>query len=215
MPGYLSIAHTKIHSLEVKKSIFIAAAASVTSEEEALAFVEERRQAEPSSRHHVYAYRVRSPLEGQLFQRYTDDGEPSGTAGLPVFDVLNKQKIENVVVVVSRIFGGILLGTGGLVHAYSQAARDVLNESQLVRIELCQRYELKIPYALFPVMEDRLKREGFYLAETEFAQQVTLYVEVTEAEEQGFLAMVVDVSKDQLRPLKKGMTERKLPLKKD
>lgn len=112
-----------------KKSRFIAAAAPVRSEEEALQFIESVRKKYWDARHHCYAYVIGE--RGEL-QRCSDDGEPGGTAGKPILEVITGEEIHNVVMVVTRYFGGTLLGTGGLVRAYSSAAKEGLASSVII-----------------------------------------------------------------------------------
>ena len=104
-----------------KKSKFIAVLCKVNSEKEALEKLEQIRKEHRNARHNVFAYRIPNVNE-----RYSDDGEPSGTAGVPILDILRGEKLENVLVVVTRYFGGILLGTGGLVKAYSTVAKNAI-----------------------------------------------------------------------------------------
>ena len=112
-----------------KKSRFIATVRPVRNEEEALAFLEEMRKQYWDARHNCYAYSVGRNRE---YTRCSDDGEPSGTAGRPMLDVILGEDIYNVAVVVTRYFGGVLLGTGGLVRAYSKAVQEGLSESLLI-----------------------------------------------------------------------------------
>lgn len=112
-----------------KKSRFIAAVAPVRSEEEALKFIESVRKRYWDARHHCYAYVIGE--RGEL-QRCSDDGEPGGTAGKPILEVITGEEIRNVVLVVTRYFGGTLLGTGGLVRAYSSAAKEGLASSVII-----------------------------------------------------------------------------------
>ena len=112
-----------------KKSRFIATVRPVRNEEEALAFLEEMRKQYWDARHNCYAYSVGRNRE---YTRCSDDGEPSGTAGRPMLDVILGEDIYNIAVVVTRYFGGVLLGTGGLVRAYSKAVQEGLSESLLI-----------------------------------------------------------------------------------
>ena len=130
--------------LTEKKSRFIAAVKPVISEAEALDFIKERRALYPDARHHVYAYDIRD--EAGIRTRYSDDGEPQGTGGMPVLDVLKKRGIENAVVVVTRYFGGTLLGAPGLVRAYSGSASMCLELAGEVAMRYCRRYVIAVNY---------------------------------------------------------------------
>lgn len=129
--------------IEEKKSRFIANVRLVTSEAEALAFIEEMRKKYWDARHNCYAYIVGTKQE---LMRYSDDGEPGGTAGKPILEVLLGEKLCNTVIVVTRYFGGTLLGTGGLVRAYTQAAQAGLRCSGIVQMCLGKVLVIKTDY---------------------------------------------------------------------
>ena len=138
MEDYRTIHGTATGEYEEKKSRFIAALSFADSEEAAVAFLEQVRAANRTARHNVYAYRLR---EGNR-ERYSDDGEPAKTAGTPALEVLQHSGLTDLIVVVTRYFGGTLLGTGGLVRAYSGAVQEGLKNSVIV--EKCPGVELKI-----------------------------------------------------------------------
>ena len=126
---YKTVLEGGIGEITEKKSRFIATVRPVSSEEEALAFLEETRKKYWDARHNCYAYSVGMNRE---YTRCSDDGEPSGTAGRPMLDVILGEDIYNVAVVVTRYFGGVLLGTGGLVRAYSKAVQEGFRESRII-----------------------------------------------------------------------------------
>ena len=128
-----------------KKSRFIADASPVHTEAEALAFIAAIKSQYPDARHHVYAYSVRE--DDTQFIRYSDDGEPQGTGGLPVLDVLKKKQIENTVVVVTRYFGGILLGAPGLTRAYSGSCAEVVTKAGIAEIYACKKMTITVSYS--------------------------------------------------------------------
>ncbi len=130
--------------LTVQKSIFIGRAAPVATEEEALHFLKQIREREPDARHHCYAYII-GLNEGIM--RYSDDGEPGGTAGLPILSLIRAEKLVNCCVVVTRYFGGILLGTGGLVRAYTQGCRIAVDSAGKVMMERTCRDLCEVPYS--------------------------------------------------------------------
>ena len=117
---YKTVKDIGIAEIVEKRSRFIASVRPVSSEEDALEYLNMLKQKYWDARHNVYAYIIRE----NNIMRYSDDGEPSGTAGVPVLDILKREELTDVIVVVTRYFGGILLGTGGLVHAYSKAAKE-------------------------------------------------------------------------------------------
>lgn len=132
-------------SLVEKKSEFIGDAAHVDTLDKALAFVESIRQQHPKARHVAYAA-VCGGADGRLSERMSDDGEPSGTAGKPILDVLKQSGTTDCVVAVTRYFGGILLGSGGLVRAYSSAASLAMKAARVARIMTARRYRVRLEY---------------------------------------------------------------------
>ena len=162
--------------IEEKKSRFIAHVAAVSSEEEALAFIEAKKKQFLDARHNCYAY-----ILGEQAQtmRFSDDGEPSGTAGKPILEVLVGSGIRNLVVVVTRYFGGTLLGTGGLVRAYTKATQAGLEASD-VRT-MCYGYELTIvtDYNGIGRIQYLMGSRGISTEETDYAEQVTVRIKVS------------------------------------
>lgn len=173
--SYKIIEHGGVGEIEEKKSRFIAHVAAVYSEEEALAFIEEKKKQFWDARHNCYAYILGE--KGQTV-RYSDDGEPSGTAGKPILEVLLGSGIRNLVVVVTRYFGGTLLGTGGLVRAYTKAAQAGLEASNICT--MCCGYELMIvtDYNGIGKIQYLLGSRGISAAETEYAELVTVRVPI-------------------------------------
>lgn len=129
--------------LTEKKSVFIGYAAPVNSEEEAIAFVQAIKKKHADARHNVYAY----SLNHGGIARYSDDGEPQGTAGIPVLDIIRKGGFTDAVIVVTRYFGGILLGAGGLVRAYSAAAKLAVDAAGIVTYERYRAFTLTVNYS--------------------------------------------------------------------
>lgn len=170
-----------------KKSRFIADAAPVQTEKEALDFIASIKARYPDARHHVYAYTVRE--EDTQFIRYSDDGEPQGTGGLPVLDVIRKKALENVVVVVTRYFGGILLGAPGLTRAYSGSCAEVIGKAGIAQICACQEVSVTVSYSdtgrvqnLLGTLCDRLRMK---IENSSFTHEVTftLHVHIEDVEQ--------------------------------
>ena len=143
--GYQTAAREAEDAFVERRSRFIGAICPVQTEEDALAFVAKRKKAHWDATHHVYAYVLRQ--EG--IRRYSDDGEPQGTAGMPVLDVLLKEALSDCVVVVTRYFGGILLGGGGLVRAYSHGASLAVAAGGLQVMRLCDIVRLSCSYGQY------------------------------------------------------------------
>ena len=143
-------------SLVEKKSEFIGDAAHVDTLDEALAFVAAIREQHPKARHVAYAA-VCGGADGRLSERMSDDGEPSGTAGVPVLDVLLKENLVNVCVVATRYFGGTLLGAGGLVRAYSHTSKIAIEAANIVTMAECGIYRCDIDYSFYDDFSDNVK----------------------------------------------------------
>ncbi|MBS6948435.1 MAG: YigZ family protein [Bifidobacterium scardovii] len=135
-----------------KKSEFIGDACHIDTLDEALAFVEAIRQQHPKSRHVAYAA-VCGGADGRLSERMSDDGEPSGTAGKPILDVLRANELTDCVVAVTRYFGGILLGSGGLIRAYSTGASLAVKAASQARIVPCVRYSVRLEYPQLAIFQ--------------------------------------------------------------
>lgn len=157
-----------------KKSRFIAYVKPVSTEEEATAFISAIKSKHWDARHNVYAYCV--GLGAECIQRFSDDGEPQGTAGMPVLDVIRKQQLTNVVVVVTRYFGGVLLGASGLVRAYSKSASMGIEEAGILKLQLCQVVKVTVDYSSLGRMQRELPARGFVIRNIEFDQNVSLFV---------------------------------------
>src|SRR5690606_10195609 len=130
---------------KVKKSRFIATVRSVTNEREAEAFIHGIKKEHWNARHNVYAYNI---ITGDTAQRYSDDGEPQGTAGIPVLEAIKRMNLTDIAVVVTRYFGGILLGAPGLVRAYGRAASAAIEKAGIVGRVLCRKMILTVQYSL-------------------------------------------------------------------
>lgn len=155
-----------------KKSKFIATVKPVTSDEEAQGFLAEMRSKYSDATHNVYAYVVD---ENNIF-RYSDDGEPGGTAGMPVLDTIRKEGLVDVCVVVTRYFGGTLLGTGGLVHAYGAACREGLLAAGIITRVLCDIVSVRVDYTLVGKMQYMISEGGYILEDTVYDNEVTFRV---------------------------------------
>jgi len=161
-----------------RRSRFIGHIKPVTTEEEAIAFIEEKRSKYWDATHNVYAYCVR---EGNIC-RYSDDGEPSGTAGMPVLSVLTKPGITDAVIVVTRYFGGILLGGGGLVRAYSHGAAIAVEESGLLVMRQCVIARIECDYSAYGRVASLIPEMGGVVDDSQFTDKVELSFHMTAAQ---------------------------------
>ena len=189
---FLTLKQNAEYTVVEKKSRFIGAAAPVTSEREAVAFIEAARLRHRDARHHVYAYVINDG--GVIGQRCSDDGEPQGTGGIPVLDVLRKQKIVNAVIVVTRYFGGVLLGAPGLVRAYGKAAALAAEEAGLVRMRLYVPLRITVDYSLYGKLINYFEPLGISQEPPLFQERVTAVFPVPADTVERHLAAVADLS---------------------
>lgn len=190
MEGYRTVRGAAESRFTEKKSEFIGQVTPCESWEEALSFVEAARKKYPDASHHVSAFINR---EGNI-QRFDDDGEPKGTGGIPMLEVLKKEELSGVCVVVTRYFGGILLGAGGLARAYARGARDAVAAAGICRYVPVCKTEVEVPYPLFSKVEFELNARGYRITGKAFGEGVTLGLLVEEKEKEGLLALLSDLS---------------------
>lgn len=166
--------------IEIKRSHFIGLAARTPTEESARDFIASVRSTYPDARHHCSAYIIHQ-VGAQPIERSSDDGEPSGTAGKPMLEVV--RGIEDITVVVVRYFGGVLLGTGGLVRAYQDATRHALGELSLVRRRQRQLFRFQLDHAEAGRVEADIRATGFDVQEVDYGAKVTMRVATDDGEE--------------------------------
>jgi uncharacterized YigZ family protein len=174
---YLTLARPGQGEYEEKKSRFLGKAVHIESEEEAAAFIAGIRKQYYDARHNCYAWVLG---EGSERKKSSDDGEPSGTAGQPILRVIEGSGCTNVLVIVTRYFGGTLWGTGGLVRAYTQAARAALEDAQKARMCLCRKLAVTVEYGALDRLLYALRRDGIEPQETEYGAKVTLHLIIEE-----------------------------------
>lgn len=182
-----------------KKSRFLGLIVSVTSEAEARAQLDAVKKREYDARHNCWAYILHS---GQ--KRYSDDGEPQGTAGQPILNVLEREGVQDVLCVVTRYFGGILLGTGGLCRAYTKAAKDALGDAGISELRPWSVLRLDCPYALFERVKLELEKRGGTVISSEYGAQIALTAALPEPGEAVFAKALQELSAGSLVPEKTG-----------
>ena len=190
MESYKTIQGTAQAEYEEKKSRFIGQVAHVETEEEALAFLNGVRAANPMARHNVYAYVLRE--ENRV--RYSDDGEPARTSGLPTLSVIEHAELKDVICVTTRYFGGTLLGTGGLVRAYTKAAQDAFAAAQTVTFAQCRDILVSIDYPLYDQLSHWLSAQGIQVLDSTFATDVTVEVRVLATEAEAVIAAITELT---------------------
>lgn len=182
--------------LEIKRSHFLGLAARTTSEAQAREFIASRRALYPDARHHCSAFIITNPGATPT-ERSNDDGEPSGTAGKPMLEVVRGSQIFDVTVVVTRYFGGTLLGTGGLVRAYSQATTQALEQLSLCRRSQQCLWQLRAPVGEAGRIEAELRAGGANIVQTRWESQATIELASAVANPTELAALVANVTRGQ------------------
>ena len=175
--SYKTVKKDAFAEIEIKKSKFIAHIAEIKSEDEAETFIKQTRKKYYDATHNCSAYILNSD---RGIRHSSDDGEPSGTAGKPILDVISGAGLSDIIVVVTRYFGGTELGTGGLVRAYSGAAAEVLKNAAVVEITETKLTEFIIDYGLLPKLQHLCMELGIIIYETEYLEKVKISVLITE-----------------------------------
>ena len=189
--SYLTIARDGEAELEVKRSRFLCTLERVESEDDARAVVERLRRQHWEARHHCSAF-VIGP--GGEIARSSDDGEPSGTAGAPMLEVLMGHEVSDVVAVVTRWFGGVLLGTGGLVRAYGDSVRAGLDAVGTLRRVLVLEHELVVAHTEAGRLEHELRSRGVHVLDTEYGAEVTLRLGVPADDQESLAPLVAELT---------------------
>ena len=172
-----------------KKSRFIATVSPVTDDDDAREFVSRVKKKYPDARHNVYAYLT---LDGMT--RYSDDGEPKGTAGMPVLAVLQKQELQGVAVVVTRYFGGVLLGAAGLLRAYTKAATDGVEAAGIVTVKPYDKIDVKVSFSDAERVRYELNKKGVTDFKVEYTDKVTFTLSVPEEQTASLTARLTELT---------------------
>ena len=183
----------------VNKSRFIGHACPCETEEDALKFLAEMREKYKDASHNCYAYIIGTNMG---IMRYNDDGEPGGTAGMPIIEVLKARGVTNLCCVVTRYFGGILLGAGGLTRAYSKGAAIALDACGVGVMHPTARYLLDVPYPMLSKVEYFLASAPVEIEEQTFADVVTLSLLTRCDDEEALLKQITDLSEGRLEPMR-------------
>ena len=187
--NYVTIKENGQHELLIKKSQFICTLTRVTSKEAADDFIAATKKANPKANHNCFAYLIG---QNDQIQRESDDGEPSGTAGVPILEVLKRVGVHNVAAVVTRYFGGIKLGAGGLIRAYSNATSTALESVGLVNRVMQTALLTTINYANFEKLSYFLQQQQIPVADTAYAESVTVTLMVSETAIEQTQALITD-----------------------
>ncbi|RKD76506.1 putative YigZ family protein [Sinobaca qinghaiensis] len=202
LTSYYTVKQPGTHEIVIQKSRFITFVRRAYTEEEAQSFIEEVKKEHKNANHNCSAYLIG---EQDHIQKANDDGEPSGTAGVPMLDVLKKQKLKNTVVVVTRYFGGIKLGAGGLIRAYGSSVTEAISAVGVVERIRTQIMTVTADYTLLGKLENDIRRSSYQLKDIRYEENVHIDTYVAAAETETFTAWITELSNGQAE-VKEGNT---------
>src|SRR5690625_163827 len=191
---YYTVKQDGTHEIIIQKSRFIGYISRVTSEEEAQLFIQTIKKKHYDATHNCSAYLIG---EHDQIQKANDDGEPSGTAGVPMLEVLKQQKLKDTVIVVTRYFGGIKLGAGGLIRAYGSTTSQTIKSIGIVQRQLVKGISIKTDYTLLGKLENELRNSDHILESIDYQEQVEFLVYVKEQAVEMFKEWIIDHTSDQ------------------
>lgn len=204
MDSYLTVFENGTFEFTEKRSRFIGHIAHAETTEDAENFIREIKSKYWDARHNVYAYSLKNGIS-----RFSDDGEPHGTAGKPILDVISGKKLTDVVIVVTRYFGGILLGTGGLCRAYTDAAAGVVGVSKINTVSLCNNYFAECDYSQYSVLSSLLSSNSAFLKSSEFSEKVKVFFYSKKENSKELLTIIEETFSSSVSPREIGETYEK------
>lgn len=193
--AYFTIYQNGEHQIEIKKSKFICHLFRIESEEQAKEYIAKIKKEHYKANHNCSAYMLGENFE---IQRSSDDGEPSGTAGVPMLEVLKKNQLQNTLAIVTRYFGGIKLGAGGLIRAYSTSVSEALKEIGIVQGKLQQILDIIIDYPQLGKLQNYLQNEQIAIQEIDYLEQITVKVAIDINQCESFQNALIDLFNNQL-----------------
>ncbi|GLO67182.1 hypothetical protein AQ616_08865 [Oceanobacillus sp. E9] len=192
---YYTVKQQGMDEITIQKSRFIGYVKRVETEEEAQEFIQEIKKKHYNATHNCSAYMIG---ENDHIQKANDDGEPSGTAGVPILEVLKKKGLKDTAVVITRYFGGIKLGAGGLIRAYGSTTSQAIKTTGIVKRQLMQGISVKVEYTLLGKLENELRQSTeFILDDIRYLENVEFIVFVKQGEESQLLSWITDITNDQ------------------
>ncbi|MFC5531641.1 YigZ family protein [Cohnella yongneupensis] len=194
LPRYSTVRQYGSQEIVIKKSRFIGHAKPVATEEEAIAFIEELKKKYWDATHNCSAYMIG---DRDQYQKALDDGEPSGTAGKPILEVIKHRGLKNIAVVVTRYFGGIMLGAGGLVRAYTDGAVAGIDAAVPIEYVLHREVFVDVDYTWYGKLENELRGKGYLVGDVSFTDRVNVLCLPEEGDSERFLAWITDVTQGQ------------------
>jgi len=195
LKNYLTVRPEGQAEIIIQKSRFIGHIKRTESEEEALAFIQKIKKEHSQATHNCSAYLIG---EHDQHQKANDDGEPSGTAGVPMLEVLKQNNLKDTCVVVTRYYGGIKLGAGGLIRAYSKTTSEALKATGIVERQLMKEIALTIEYPLLGKLENELRQQNYLIKDIDYLELVTFNVLVNIDEIDSFTDWIIDLTSDQV-----------------
>ena len=191
MSSYKTLHDFGSDEIIIEKSTFIGYAKHIKTEEEAVEFVNEIKKKHKDATHNVWAYTVGPTMN---IQRYSDDGEPQGTAGIPTLEVIKKEDLRDVVVVVTRYFGGIKLGAGGLVRAYTKGAKVGLEAAKIIEKVMYKEVKIKIDYNQLGKVQNEIMNLGYFIKDTIYEDNVEIIVYSKLEEVEALTSRMIDIT---------------------
>lgn len=196
LPHYYTVKQAGEHEIIIQKSRFIAHFSRAETEEKAIAFIESIKKQHWQATHNCSAYLIG---EHNLIQKANDDGEPSGTAGVPMLEVLKKRNLKDTAVVVTRYFGGIKLGAGGLIRAYGGAVSEGLNAVGIVERTLMRLVHTTVEYTWLGKIENEIRQSPYLLQGIDYLNNVVIRTYVKEADTEAFLQWMTELTNGQAK----------------
>lgn len=189
MDSYKTLKNNSEGEITEKRSRFIAVAYKVATEQEAMERITAVKKKHFSAKHNVFAYRLKNGEE-----RYSEDGEPQGTAAAPILELLRNLELTDCLIVVTRYFGGILLGTGGLVRAYTAAAKSAIDNTEICQFVLHDIVRINFDYALYGRIEGIIQQFSGSITDSDFADEVSIFAAIPKNMTHSFIDKIVDSS---------------------
>lgn len=209
LKSYFTVKAQGHAEIEIQKSRFIGHVKRVESEEEAQAFIQEIKKEHDQATHNCSAYMIG---EHDQIQRANDDGEPSGTAGVPILEVLKKKGLKDTCIVVTRYFGGIKLGAGGLIRAYSNATSEALKQTGLVERKLMKEVTITVDYGLLGKVENELRQAHYLINTIDYLEHVHFQVQIEVDRLDPFKSWITDLTHAQVNITINGESYLELPV---
>lgn len=188
---YKTLHEFGMDEITIEKSTFIGYAKPIETEEEAVEFINEIKKKHKDATHNVWAYTVGKSMN---IQRYSDDGEPQGTAGIPTLEVIKKEDLRDVVVVVTRYFGGVKLGAGGLVRAYTKGAKIGLEAAKIIEKVMYQEIKIKIDYNQLGKVQNEIMNMGYFIKDTIYEDNVEIIVYSRKNEMDNLIEIITNIT---------------------